>query len=179
MKKVLKIVGILVLLIIAFVLIAGLFVSKDYHFQKDMVINAPQEKVWSHINSLREMEKWSPWSSRDPNIQITYEGQDGTVGSKYHWKGNKEVGSGNMTITGIDPLKETKTQIHFIEPWEGDANSFIRLADQGGSTKVTWGFDSKTPYPMNVMHLFMNMDAMMDQDFSTGLTKLKSLSESN
>lgn len=178
MKKVFKIVGIVLLCFLAFVLIAGLFVKKDYHFEKEVVINAPKTKVWTHISSLKAADQWSPWTSRDPNIQMSFTGQDGTVGSKQSWKGNRDVGSGEMTLTKVSPPNETNMDIHFIEPWEGDAKSYVRLADQGGSTKAIWGFDSRSPYPMNVMHLFMDMDAMMDKDFSTGLNKLKALSES-
>ncbi|WP_193311579.1 SRPBCC family protein [Agriterribacter humi] len=36
-----------------------------------------------------------------------------------------------------------------------------------------WGFDSRFPYPRSKMKLFMNMDKMMDKDFSIGLNKLK------
>lgn len=177
MKKFFKILGIIVLLVVAFVLIAGLFVSKDYHFQKDIVINAPKAKVWAHTGSLQGMNKWSPWVERDPNIQATYEGQEGAVGSKYSWKGNSEVGEGNMTLTKVENQSENNINIQFIKPWEGSAASFVRLKDEGTSTRVTWGFDSRSPYPMNVMHLFMNMDKMMDEDYTKGLNKLKSLSE--
>lgn len=46
-----------------------------------------------------------------------------------------------------------------------------------GVTKVTWGFESKMNYPMNIMKLFMNMNEMVGKDFSTGLANLKNLLE--
>src|SRR5690349_2087361 len=117
MKKVLKIVGLIVLAIIAFILIAGLFVKKDFHLEKNITINAPQEKVWNNINTLGAMQKWSPWLEADPNVQTSIEGQDGEVNAIYKWKGNKEVGSGTQTITKIEKPNRIDTHLHFIEPF--------------------------------------------------------------
>lgn len=177
MKKVLKVIGVLLLLIIAFVLIAGIFVSKVYHLERDITINAPRDTVWNNVSSLRAMMKWSPWTDPDPNVQLTYEGEDGAIGSTFHWKGNKDVGSGNQTITSVDKPSSIKSHINFIEPFSGQADAYISLADVGGSTKATWGLDIKYPYPMNVMQLFVNMDDMMGKQYNTGLSRLKKLSE--
>ncbi|CAN5850209.1 K(+)-transporting ATPase subunit F [soil metagenome] len=178
MKKILKIIGILILLLIVFVLIAGIFIKKEYHLEKAIVIKAPREKLWSHVNSLRHFTTWSPFVEKDPNARLTYEGMDGVVGSKYSWDGNSSVGSGTQILTGIDSASSVKSHLHFIKPMEGEAESYLNISDAGnGSTKVSWGFDSKYKYPMNVMTLFM--DGMMGDMFNKGLTKLKTLSEAN
>lgn len=177
MKKVLKIVGLIVLAIIAFILIAGLFVKKDFHLEKNITINAPQEKVWNNINTLGAMQKWSPWLEADPNVQTSIEGQDGEVNAIYKWKGNKEVGSGTQTITKIEKPNRIDTHLHFIEPFDGEADAFITLTSEGNATKATWGFDSKYTYPMNCMLLFIDMDEMMGKEFNKGLSKLKALCE--
>lgn len=180
MKKILKVIGILLLLVISFVLIAGLFISKSYHFQKDILINASKEKVWSLVNNFHGHDKWSPWKDGDPDIQISYEGQDGTEGAVYKWKGNKETGSGEQTITRLEPMSRVNTHLHFIEPFEGEADAFIILDDAGNnSTKVTWGFDTRYSYPMNTMLLFINMDKMMGEQYDKGLSRLKSLAEAD
>ncbi|MEJ0104558.1 MAG: hypothetical protein WDO19_19240 [Bacteroidota bacterium] len=49
--------------------------------------------------------------------------------------------------------------------------------EAGTGTKVTWGFDTRYPYPMNVMLLFINMDELIGKDYNAGLDKLKRLSE--
>jgi hypothetical protein len=177
MKKALKIIGSIVLLLVAFVLIAGLFVAKDYHFETSVAINAPKEKVWQYAGSLHGMEKWSPFIESDPDIQVSFEGQDSAVGAIYTWKGNKEVGSGSQTISKIDPLNRMDTHLHFIEPFEGEADAYLKLSGEGNATNVAWGFNTRYKYPMNVMLLFINMDKMMGESFNKGLAKLKQLSE--
>jgi len=179
MKRVLKIIAAILILAIVFLLIAGIFVPKSYHLEQDITINASREKIWSHVNSLQQLEKWSPWAEKDPAMKVTFEGQEGTVGSVYKWEGNKDVGEGTQTITGVEPARNLKTHLHFIEPFEGEADAFIKLADASNATKVTWGFDTRYSYPMNVMQLFVNMDEMMGKEYRAGLTKLKQICESN
>jgi len=179
MKKVLKIIGVILLLVIAFVLIAGIFVPKTYHLEKDITINAPTDKVWNHVNTLQALEKWSPWADIDPAMKVEHEGQPGAIGSVYRWEGNKDVGSGNQTLTKIQQPERVETHLHFIKPFKGEADSFIQLAGAGNATKVTWGFDTKYSYPMNVMQLFVDMDEMMGKQYNKGLSKLKTISESN
>ena len=179
MKKVLKVTGVIILVLIAFVLVAGIFVPKTYHLEKDITINASKDKVWSHVNSLQQLEKWSPWSEKDPAMRVTHEGQEGAVGSVYKWDGNKDVGEGTQTMTKVQPSDKVETHLHFIEPFEGEADAFINLADGGNGTKVTWGFDTRYYYPMNVMQLFVDMDKVMGREYNAGLSKLKQICESN
>lgn len=177
MKKFLKVIGLIVLLLIAFVLIAGIFAPKDVHLEKSILINAPRDKVWAHVNTLNGMEQWSPWPAKDPNMKKTYEGTPGAIGSVFKWDGNKEVGSGTQTLTKAIQAERVETRLHFLKPFEGNAAAFIILSDSANATKATWGFDSRSPYPMNVMHLFFSMDDMMGKDYKNGLSKLKALSE--
>jgi hypothetical protein len=44
-------------------------------------------------------------------------------------------------------------------------------------TRVTWKFDSRMNYPMNIMLLFMNMDKMVGNDLAKGLINLKQVLE--
>lgn len=177
MKKFLKILGLIVLAIILFVLISGLFVDKDYHIEKEITINAPREKVWSHVSSFSEMAKWNPFTEKDPNIKTSVSGTDGTVGAVYHWDGNKDVGAGEQTITKLDPNNRVETHLHFIKPFEGEADAFLNLSDTASGTKVTWGFDTHYKYPMNVMLLFIDMDEMMGKEYNKGLANLKAIAE--
>ncbi|QEC66513.1 SRPBCC family protein [Panacibacter ginsenosidivorans] len=179
MKKILKIIGVILLLVIVFVLIAGLVLPKTYHVERDITINAPREKVWDNTSTLHGLHSWSPWIEADPNVKITYEGQDGTIGAAYKWEGNSDVGMGVQTISKTEKPNSFDTHIHFIKPFDGEADSYINLSDAGSSTKVTWSLDGKYAYPMNTMQLFMNMDKMIGDKYNTGLGKLKTLCESN
>ena len=178
MKKFFKIIGIILLLLIVFVLVAGLFIKKDYHLERSIVINAPKEKIWENVHTLANINKWNPWLKKDPNTKGSYEGQDGTVGAVYRWE-SKEVGTGSQTLTKLDAPSRTESHLHFIKPFEGEAEVFMDLKEEGNGTKVNWGFDTHYSYPKNVMLLFVNMDKVMGESYDDGLNQLKALSEAN
>lgn len=177
--RILKTVGIALVLLIALVLILGLFISKDMDYEKTVSINAPIDVVWENVNSLSDLDKWSPWNDRDPNMKKEMSGTDGTVGAKQSWESDaKDVGVGSQTITNINAPNLLETKLKFESPREGEADSDIKLASNGGTTDATWGFHMKMPYPFNVTRIFMNMDKMMGDDFDKGLGKLKQICES-
>lgn len=179
MKKIFKTLGIVLLLLIVVALIAGLFLRKDYHFEKTITISAPPDSVWQHIHSLQALNTWSPWLEKDPKIVTHYEGKDGEIGARFSWKGNKEVGIGSQQISAIEPNKKIETALMFQEPFESEmsAGVYLEAGRNGTETKVTWTMDTEFPYPMNVTMLFMSMDASMDKDYTAGLTKLKKICE--
>lgn len=180
MKKFFKFFGIVLLLAIAFILIAGLFIKKDYHFERSIVINASKEELWKNISTFSSYQKWDPFGAHDPNLQKTIKGTDGTVGAVYSWKGNKDVGSGSMTYTEIAPYDHINLLLTLNNGYESKAKATYTLKQEGNSYKLTWTFDTKMPYPMNaISNLFIDMDKMMDKEFSNGLANLKKLCESN
>ena len=180
MIKFLKFLGIIIALAIVFILVSGLFISKDFHFERSVSIQAPREEVWKNVSLFANFEKWDPWRVRDTGMTRTIAGTDGTVGASYSWKGNKEVGSGKQTFREMHPFDLIVIDLQFLEPFENKARVSYRLSPEEKGTRITWSFDSKMPYPFNaVCYFFMDMEAMMDKDFSSGLANLKKLCESN
>lgn len=180
MKKFFKFIGIVICLAVVFILIAGLFLPKDYHFERTISIKAPKEEIWKNISLFSNFERWDPWKVHDPNMKRTITGTDGTPGASYSWEGNKEVGSGTQTYRKLVPYEYVAVDMHFTKPFENKANVFYKLEQEGSHVKLTWGFDTRFPYPFNaVTRLFFNMDDKMDEDFSAGLANLKKLSENN
>lgn len=176
--KILKYVGIGLLAIVAILLIAALFISKDFHYEKSITINKPIEQVWEYTNSLADLDQWSPWMQYDPNMKKELSGTDGTVGAKSSWESNNEkVGKGSQTITHIVEPTLFETDLKFYTPYESEAKGYVKLKQEGENTVVTWGFDSEMPYPFNLMKLTMNMEEAVGKDFEIGLSKLKKLCE--
>ena len=170
----------IILAIVAVVLITALFVSKDMNYEKSIVINSRIGKVWNNVSSLGAMDKWSPWRDKDPNMKQTLTGTDGTVGATQAWESKvKNVGAGSQTIINLVEPTLLETKLNFLKPFKSTADAYVKLSDQGGNTKATWGFKSKMPYPMNLMKLFMNFEKEMDKEFGTGLGRLKDISEKN
>ncbi|HET6243722.1 MAG: SRPBCC family protein [Bacteroidetes bacterium] len=174
--KALKYVLFSVIGIVAILLITGLFLSKEAHYERSIVINAPLELINKQISSLENMNSWSPWNEYDPQMKITYTGKDGQVGSVFHWEGNEDVGKGSQEITLISDTK-IETKVIFIEPWSSEMKAIFTLEPEASGVKVTWASDGTNPYPFNVFCLFMNMDEMIGKDFEKGLNNLKEKAE--
>ncbi|WP_106914853.1 SRPBCC family protein [Chryseobacterium aurantiacum] len=173
MKTLLKIIGIIILLIIVYAVIAILAFSKDYHYEKSVVINAPKEKVWQYVGSLKGYNMWDPFSKEIKNITITYSGEGDKMGDSYHWKGDDS--EGEQSITEIVPNEKLVTALHFIQPFDGNAKGTFVLTPEGNGTKVTWKIDNELNTMMKVMKPMM--DHNMDKMFGQGLDDLKKLSE--
>ena len=43
------------------------------------------------------------------------------------------------------------------------------LAPQGDATNVTWAMRGQVPYLAKIVHVFINVDRMVGQDFEAGL----------
>jgi len=180
MKKFFKFLGIVILLAVAFILISGLFIPREFHFERSVMIKAPKEVIWNNLSHFSSFEQWDPWKVKDPAMKRTIEGADGTVGAAYSWEGNSDVGSGTMTYKGIYPYDSILVDLHFKKPFESRARAFYRMSAEVQGYKVTWGFDTRMPYPVNAVSYFcFDMEGSLDKDFSSGLASLKKLCESN
>ncbi|MCS4301705.1 SRPBCC family protein [Chryseobacterium sp. BIGb0232] len=173
MKTLLKLIGIIILLFIVYAVVAMLAFSKDYHYEKSIVINSPKEKVWQYAGSLKGYNMWDPFSKEIKNVKITYSGEGNKMGDSYHWKGDDS--EGEQSIIETVPNEKLATQLHFIKPFEGNAKSNIVLAPEGNGTKVTWMIDNELNAMMKIMKPMM--DGNMDKMFGQGLDDLKKLSE--
>lgn len=176
--KILKRIGVVILVIIAIPLIAALFISKDANYEQSIEINAPIDIVWEQTNSLADLDKWSPWNDYDPDMKKEWFGEDGIIGAMQSWESDaKEVGKGSQTISKIEAPTYFGTDLKFYVPYESEAKGYVKLEQQGDAVIATWGFSSVMPYPMNLMKLVYNMEEMLEADWRKGLMNLKSLSE--
>jgi uncharacterized protein YndB with AHSA1/START domain len=177
-KKAAKIVAIIVILLIAIPLLVALFVKKEYHVEREVMINRPVEEVFEYVKYLKNQDNFSVWASRDPNMKQEFRGTDGTVGFVSAWEGNKDVGKGEQTIVNIIDGERIDYTLRFIEPWEGRAESTMSTEPVSeGQTRVIWRFESSMPYPLNIMLVFMDMDNLIGNDLQTGLNNLKLILE--
>lgn len=175
MKKLLKIIGFVVGLIVLYCVGAMVFYDTKRHNEQTMVINAPKEKVWSYVSTMKSFNGWNPWMKYDPNLKVTFHGTSGEVGDGYHWIGNDDVGEGEQEITAIVPMQKVATKMHFIKPMNDTATSDLILADDAKGTKVTWTIDYEVETLYKPMIPMMNHQ--MDKSYKEGLTNLKNLSE--
>ena len=165
-------------LVILFLIIAA-FVKKSYSLSSEITINQPKQLVFEYLKLLRNQDNFSKWALMDPNMKKEYHGTDGVAGFIYAWDSEqKNVGKGEQEIIKITEGEQIDFEIRFIKPFAGIAKAYLSTVSLSeNETQVIWGFSSKMKYPMNLMLLFMNMDKMVGNDLSIGLSNLKSILE--
>lgn len=177
--KILKTLLLVIVGILALVLIVALFVHKDYAVEREIVINRPKSEVFDYIKYLKNQDNFSVWANMDPNMKKEYKGTDATVGFVSSWDSEqKGVGKGEQEIKSIAEGERIDYELRFKKPFEATDYAYLVTENASDvSTKVKWGFTGKMSYPMNIMLLFMNMDAMLGKDLDTGLHNLKGVLE--
>ncbi len=170
---------IVILIIIAIPLVVAIFTKKNYHIQKTITINQPNKTVFDYIRLLKNQDNFSVWAQMDPQMKKYYRGMDGNPGFVSGWEStNKKVGKGEQEIKKITDGESIDYEIRFIEPFAGIARASLQTDSvRPAETRVTWQFDSRMNYPMNLMLLFMNMEKMVGNDLATGLSNLKQVLE--
>lgn len=153
--------------------------AEQFVVERSETIAAPPEEVFAKVGTLQGWDEWSPWAEMDPEMNKTYSGEAGSVGSSYRWSGNRKVGEGQMTITGIDPNARVAIDLTFLKPFKSQNSTELLLVPNGPGTDVTWRMTGPTTLMTKVMGFIgKTMDKMVGPDFEKGLSTLKRITES-
>lgn len=175
--KTLKIIGIVVLVIIALPFIIAIFIPRTYTVSVSETINQPYQVVYDYVRILENQKNYSIWVMQDPNLNPEIIGTDGSVGAIQRWNSTMEdVGEGEQEITILTP-ERMEVEIRFKRPFESKARAAnIFMAISGNSTKITNEFYSDSSYPMNLpAYLFGRK--MMREAQTKNLQNLKQILE--
>jgi hypothetical protein len=149
-----------------------------YHVERSTTVDAPAATVFAQIDDLSIWKEWSPWEKKDPGMKRTFSATPSGVGATYSWEGNKDVGTGKMTITESKLGEKVSEKLEFIEPFHSVADvSFKMAAESPTSTKVTWAMDGKHNFISKAFSVVKPMDGMIGKDFEEGLANLKKVAE--
>jgi hypothetical protein len=162
--------------IIALLLIVALFIRKEHYVNREIIINAPRQKVFDYLRLLKNQETFNKHAMTDSDRQKVFKGKDGTVGYIYSWSGDKSAGVGEKKIKNIIEGKRIETEIRFVKPMVAVAAMIMEtesLSDD--QTKVNWSNRSKLNYPLNIM--VPMIEKMIAKDMDGSLVTLKSILE--
>jgi hypothetical protein len=157
------------------IVIAAVFVAvqpSDFRISRSAKISAPPAAVFPHVNDFHKWDAWSPWAKIDPAMKVAYEGPPEGVGSVYRWSGNNEVGEGVMKIIENRPNELVKIDLEFLKPFAAKNIAEFTFQPDGNQTNVTWTMTGQKNFVLKAVHLFMNMDKMLGDQFEKGLAQL-------
>ena len=161
---------------IALLLIIALFMKKEHYVKREIIINAPRQKVFDFLKLLKNQDKFNKWAKADPNRNWEFKGTDGTVGYIYAWSGNKNAGVGEKEIINIIEGKRIETEIRFVKPMRVSASVIFEtesLSDD--QTKVNLINTGTLKYPLNLM--IPMAEKKFPKDMDDSLSTLKNILE--
>ncbi len=173
--KALRIIGIIVLVLLAIFFIGGSFLPKTYSIHRSTLIKATDSVVYMNVADMNNFLKWNPWLKMEPTAKVKISGPSAQPGNLWEWQG-KELGTGSMELLKVNPYTSLEYKLRFIEPFESSANCTFSFEKTAEGTNVVWGMNGEAT---NLADRWMglSMDMMMDKDFTNGLQSLKELSE--
>ena len=170
------------ILIALAVVVAGLVVvialqPADFRVSRRATIAAPAPVVFAQVNDFHHWAAWSPWAKLDPAMKQTYEGAPAGAGAVYTWVGNREVGEGRMTIVESRAGDLVRVRLDFVKPFAGTSVAEFTFRPEGDRTAVTWTMTGEKNFVAKAIHLVMNMDRMIGDQFDKGLAAMKTVAE--
>ena len=172
--KALRILGIIILILIAVFLIVPFFLADNVVVTHTEIIKAKPETIFRQVNNLHNWDKWSPFD-QDPTMVNTYEGPDQGIGAKRTWAGDK-VGEGYMQIEVCEPYEYIQNKLVF-GPNEGGGVGSWNFTQLDEGVEVSWTTHVKDlSYPLNRWFGLMT-EPMLKPMLESGLAKLKKITE--
>jgi hypothetical protein len=162
--------------IIALLLMLGLFMRKEHYVNRDIIINAPRQKVFDYLRLLKNQDEFNKHAMAGADRKREFKGTDGTVGYIYSWSGDKDAGVGEKEIKNIVEGKRIETEIRFVKPIAATASIVMETKSiSDNQTKVYWSNAGTLKYPINIMIPMMEKSVAKGMDAS--LLTLKEILE--
>jgi hypothetical protein len=161
---------------IVLLLLIALFLKRQHYVKREIIINAPRQKVFDFLKLLKNQEKFNKWATADSDRKKEFKGTDGTVGFIYAWSGNKKAGEGEKEIKNIIEGKRIETEIRFVKPMP--VTSVVIMETESLSdnqTKVYLTNTGTLKYPLNILIPMAEKNFAKDMDIS--LSTLKNILE--
>jgi uncharacterized membrane protein len=170
MKKVLRALGILLLVLVVAIGLLIAFAPQRYTMERSVTINAPHSAVFGPLTNFHQWPSWTAWGEMDATQKYTFTGTASAPGATYAWTG-KEVGSGKMTCTDVT-TNRMNYNLDFIEPFQSHNTGWVRAeAINATTTRASMGMEMNSPRPFNAIGWIFK--GSVGDDFEKGLTKLK------
>ena len=176
MKKVGKRIVIFLGMFVFLIVLVGLFLPSKYEITREIIIHAPKAAVHAYVGDLKKWDAWTPWKDEDPTVVTTLGEITTGVGANQSWKG--DTGDGRLIFTTCDVEKGIAYDLFFEG---GRYNCFCNITyeSSGENTKIIWLMSGNAGGPILGGYFALMMDPLIGAMFDKGLTRLKTVVESN
>lgn len=144
---------------------------------RSALIAAPPAAVFPHVDTLRNWEAWSPWAKLDPSAKSSYSGPASGRDASFAWDGNRNVGSGRMTIVDSRPGESVVFRLDFEKPMKGTNEAVFTFVPESNGTRVTWTMSGRNNFMAKAVNVVIDCNKMVGGMFDQGLADLAVIAE--
>jgi hypothetical protein len=178
MMKVLKFLGIAILVLLAFLGIGGFFIADPGNVSYTQTLNAEVHTLYAVASDVSTWKNWDYWSMKDPNMEETLSPNTKGNGAWRSWSSeNPSIGKGRMELSNCIHGKQIQNNLRF-EDMDNPATGLIEFkAIDSKHTEVKWSFTysfGSNPY-MRWIGVFMQ--SMLLDSFKESLNNLEKVAQ--
>jgi len=120
----------------------------NFTVESSQIINSSKATVFNYVNDYKNWEKFSPWISSDPKINLSYSSVSTGKGSSLSWDGANDTGDVQTLYT-----KSMDTIVQKLNFNGTISDVSWTFKDTLGGTKTTWKSKGKLDFfqKMNVL----------------------------
>ena len=151
--------------------------QKTVHITTTTIIDAPIETVYDLIKDYERFPEWSPFLVADPEQKNHVTGENGEIGSTFHWEGVGEKSLGFQTLSELAENKYAKMDCNVQKPFKANSTFEYFITETTNGVEVTQEFKTEMGGFAYFMAKLFGMEKQISATNELGLDRMKTVLE--
>jgi len=151
--------------------------QKKVHIISNTLIDAPIEEVYSLIKDYERFPNWSPFLVSDPQQKNHVTGNNGELGSVFHWEGVEEKSLGYQSLSELKENEYAKMDCTVQKPFKANSTFEYFITETSNGVEVRQEFKTEMGGFSHFMAKLFGMEKEIATTNQLGLDRLKTVLE--
>jgi len=153
--------------------------QKTVHITTSTIIDASAENVYDLVKDYERFPEWSPFLVADPEQKNHVTGENGQIGSTFHWEGVGEKSLGSQTLNELTENKYAKMDCNVQKPFKANSTFEYFIVETANGVEVRQEFKTEMGGFSYFMAKLFGMEKAIAETNQLGLDRLKAVLEGN
>ncbi len=158
--------------LIALLALLAFALPRQVHVERRALVAAPASALYTLAISNRGYQRFNPFKTADPSLDIKLFGPASGVGSGFRFEGGD--GNGTQTVARLERDRSIEFAVEMDD--YGPSTQTLSFEPTEGGTMVTWAMDKDMGNNPIGRVFGALMDSMVGKHFAQGLENLGSIS---
>ncbi|MFK7923174.1 MAG: SRPBCC family protein [Bacteroidia bacterium] len=142
-----------------------------------VVVQASVEEAYEVLRQFERFPEWSPFLVVDPDQKHHVKGENGAIGSSFHWEGVGEKSQGFQTLSVLEENQYLRMDCNISVPFKSESVFEYRLRRTPDGVEIVQEFSLQPSAFSYLMMRIFKVEAQMKETNQLGLDRLKNLLE--